>query len=73
MDRDTICALCQCADSQCYLLTKQGVQWSQGEPGTAGEQTQPCERAVEDEKGHGRGREDEEIRAVYVSCPIHLH
>lgn len=56
VDRDTICALCQCVDSQCYLLTKQGVQWSQGEPGTAGEQTQPCERAEEDEKGHGRGR-----------------
>lgn len=48
--------LCQFVDSLCYLLTKQGVQWSQEEPGSAGEQTQPCERVKEDKKGHGTGR-----------------
>lgn len=50
MRTDTIGALWHSIDFQWYLLTEQGVQWSQGELGSAGEQTQPSEWAKEDKK-----------------------
>lgn len=70
-NRDTIWALWHSIDFQWHLLTEQGVQWSQGELGSAGEQTQPSEWAKEDKVT--ACVKDRAITAVYVSCPIPLH
>ena len=65
--------------SLCYLLTNQGVQWSQGEPGTGWEQTQPSDKATQDRKGHSwdRGHRDNSClcflsHSSSFAC-IHLH
>lgn len=64
-------ALCQCVDFLCYLLTKQGAQWSHESRAQQGSNHRRASLGSQEKVT--AGVEDRKITAVYVSCPIHLH